>query len=188
MCRSDRRSHRALGRRSAGAGRVQPDRQRVPARRNGGARPGVPRWHAPGTRRAVSVTNAGSIAAEMLPHIFDPFRGGQREPGATMVSGSASTSRSRSSTRTRAASRSNPAREPDRISRDGAAPVEPGAAGTGLIPGRRSANGLPRFRSAVEFYQEHRVHRRSRVEDAAERVDEATPFRASCRRPSEQLL
>jgi two-component system sensor histidine kinase/response regulator len=30
-----------------------------------------------------SVTNGGSIAAEMLPHIFDPFRRGQREAGRT---------------------------------------------------------------------------------------------------------
>jgi two-component system, sensor histidine kinase and response regulator len=28
-----------------------------------------------------SVTNSGSIAADTLPHIFDPFRRGQREPG-----------------------------------------------------------------------------------------------------------
>jgi signal transduction histidine kinase len=30
-----------------------------------------------------SVTNGGSIAAETMPHIFDPFRRGQRDPGRT---------------------------------------------------------------------------------------------------------
>jgi signal transduction histidine kinase len=31
----------------------------------------------------LSVRNGGSIAADTLPHIFDPFRRGQRDPGRT---------------------------------------------------------------------------------------------------------
>jgi two-component system, sensor histidine kinase and response regulator len=40
--------------------------------------------HLEGTRSdcvTLAVKNAGTIAPEVLPHLFDPFRGGQRQPG-----------------------------------------------------------------------------------------------------------
>jgi signal transduction histidine kinase len=29
----------------------------------------------------LTISNAGTIPPDVLPHIFDPFRGGQRQPG-----------------------------------------------------------------------------------------------------------
>jgi signal transduction histidine kinase len=30
---------------------------------------------------SITVSNGGTIPAGLLPHLFDPFRGGEREPG-----------------------------------------------------------------------------------------------------------
>ena len=69
-----------VGRRSPDPGRLQPDRQRAAH-----GEPSAPvQVRVDGTSAdlvTLAVTSGGRIAADVLPHIFDPFRGGQRAVG-----------------------------------------------------------------------------------------------------------